>query len=72
MNEEVQFCLDSARESMEKSISHFESELLKIRAGRANPQMLSGVLVDYYGSMTPIAQVANISTPDARTLSVQP
>ena len=72
MNEEVQFCLDGARESMEKSISHYESELLKIRAGRANPQMLSGVLVDYYGSMTPIAQIANISTPDARTLSVQP
>lgn len=72
MNEDVQFCLDSATESMDKSISHYESELLKIRAGRANPQMLSGVMVDYYGSMTALPQVANVGTPDARTLTVQP
>lgn len=72
MNEEVQFCLDSAKESMEKSIAHLESELLKISAGRANPQMLSGVMVDYYGSMTALPQVANVGTPDARTLTVQP
>ena len=72
MNEEVQFCLDSAEENMAKSISHFESELLKISAGRANPHMLSNVKVDYYGTMTPLTQVANIGTPDARTLTVQP
>ena len=72
MNEEVEFCLDSANESMSKAIAHFESELLKIRAGRANPQMLSGVMVDYYGSMTALPQVANVGTPDARTLTVQP
>ena len=72
MNEDVQFCLDSATESMDKSITHYESELLKIRAGRANPQMLSGVMVDYYGSMTALPQVANVGTPDARTLTVQP
>ena len=72
MNEEVQFCIDSASESMDKSIVHFHAELLKIRAGRANPQMLSGVMVDYYGSMTALSQVANVGTPDARTLTVQP
>ena len=72
MNEEVQFCLDSAEENMAKSISHFESELLKISAGRANPHMLSNVKVDYYGTMTPLTQVANVGTPDARTLTVQP
>ena len=72
MNEEVQFCLDSAKENMAKSIGHFESELLKISAGRANPQMLSNVKVDYYGTMTPLTQVANVGTPDARTLTVQP
>ncbi|GIR12917.1 MAG: hypothetical protein CM15mP23_14920 [Cryomorphaceae bacterium] len=57
MNEELQFCLDSAEENMAKSINHFESELLKISAGRANPHMLSNVKVDYYGTMTPLTQV---------------
>lgn len=64
--------LDMAREGMGRSIQHLEKELVKIRAGRANPAMLEGVKVDYYGSLTPLNQVANISTPDARTLSVQP
>lgn len=64
--------LDEARESMERSIKHLEKELVKIRAGRANPTMLDGISVEYYGSVTPINQVANINTPDARTLSVQP
>ena len=72
MNDEVEFCLDSANESMGKAMIHFDAELLKIRAGRANPQMLSGVMVDYYGSMTALPQVANVGTPDARTLTVQP
>ncbi len=61
-----------AREQMDKSISHLEKNLLKIRAGRANPSMLDSVRVDYYGSQTPLNQVANVSTPDARTISVQP
>ena len=57
---------------MDKGISHLEAELLKIRAGKANPQMLDGIMVDYYGSGTPINQVGNISVMDARTLSIQP
>lgn len=57
---------------MKKAISHLETELIKIRAGKANPQMLDGIVVDYYGSPMPINQVANISVMDARTLSIQP
>jgi len=72
MEEEIQFELDSAKESMQKSIDRLENELLKIRAGKANPSMLSSVFVDYYGAKTPLSQVANVSTPDPRTLSVQP
>ena len=72
MNEEISFILDSAKEQMDKALKHLDAELLKIRAGKANPVMLQSVSVDYYGSMTPIAQVANIGTPDARTLTVQP
>ena len=72
MNEEVQFYLDEAKERMEAALSHLESELSKIRAGRANPKILQDVLVDYYGSPTPLSQVANISTPDPRTIAVQP
>jgi len=72
MEEEIQFILDSTKESMEGSIDHLRKELQKIRAGKANPAMLDSVKVDYYGSPTPLAQVANIKTPDARTLFVQP
>jgi ribosome recycling factor len=72
MEEEIQFELDSAKEAMQKSIDRLEVELLKIRAGKANPSMLSQVYVDYYGAKTPLSQVANVSTPDPRTLSVQP
>ncbi|MGX1928708.1 ribosome recycling factor [Flagellimonas sp. 2504JD4-2] len=72
MEEEVIFILDSAKESMEGSISHLEKALVKIRAGKASPVMLSTVMVEYYGSQTPLSQVSNINTPDARTLSVQP
>ncbi|MBL7762131.1 MAG: ribosome recycling factor [Chitinophagaceae bacterium] len=61
-----------AEDSMKKAISHLEAELVKIRAGKANPQMLDGIVVDYYGSPTPISQVGNISVMDARTLSIQP
>ncbi|MEZ4810375.1 MAG: ribosome recycling factor [Allomuricauda sp.] len=72
MDEEVKFVLDSAKESMDASISHLEKSLIKIRAGKANPVMLSTVMVEYYGSLTPLSQVSNINTPDARTISVQP
>lgn len=64
--------MDMAREAMQKSITHLEKELVKIRAGRANPAMLEGVKLEYYGTLTPLSQVANINTPDGRTLSVQP
>lgn len=72
MNEEVQFCLDEAKESMQNAIIHLERELHKIRAGKASPQMLEGVKVDYYGTLTPIDQIANINTPDPRQIIVQP
>lgn len=70
--EEIDLIIDEAADSMTKSLQHLDRELLKIRAGRANPSMLEGVMVEYYGSMTPLSQVSNIGTPDARTLSVQP
>lgn len=72
MSEEVSLTLELAEDSMKKAISHLEAELIKIRAGKANPQMLDGIVVDYYGAPTPIAQVGNISVLDARTLSIQP
>ncbi|MDM8159303.1 ribosome recycling factor [Labilibaculum sp. K2S] len=72
MNEEVQMYLDDTQERMEAAVDHLEKELVKIRAGRANPSMLNGVMVDYYGSMTPLAQVANLSVPDPRTIAIQP
>jgi len=72
MDEDVKFILDSTKESMEGSIAHLQKALTKIRAGKASPMMLSTVMVDYYGSQTPLSQVSNINTPDARTLSVQP
>ena len=63
--------LDMARASMDKAINHMESELTKIRAGKAHPAMLDSVMVEYYGSMTPLSQVSNINSSDARTLTVQ-
>ena len=59
-------------DGMKKAITHLETELVKIRAGKANPNMLDGIMAEYYGSPTPIAQIANISALDARTISVQP
>lgn len=64
--------IEGAEDSMQKAINHLETELIKIRAGKANPQMFDGIVVDYYGSPMPINQVANISVMDARTLSIQP
>lgn len=72
MNEEVDFVIDSAKEDMEKAIAHLEKSLLNIRAGKASPAMLGSVMVDYYGSQTPLSRVANVNTPDARTITVQP
>jgi ribosome recycling factor len=72
MPEELDLILEDAQETMEKAIGHLETELIKIRAGKANPQMLEGIYVEYYGSPTPIGQVSNISVIDARTLGIQP
>ena len=72
MNEDIEFCLDHTKEQMEKAIAHLEAGLIKIRAGKASPTMIEGVLVDYYGTRTPLNQVANINTQDARSLVVQP
>ena len=72
MEEEMQFIVDTAKENMELALKHLDKEMLNIRAGKANPIMLSGVKVDYYGTPTPLSQVANINSPDGRTLTVQP
>ncbi|MDX5319958.1 MAG: ribosome recycling factor [Bacteroidota bacterium] len=72
MTDEIKQILDSTRSGMDKAIGHLNSELAKIRAGKASPAMLEGLSVDYYGAMTPLNQAANVSTPDARTLVIQP
>jgi ribosome recycling factor len=72
MTEEIEFILDSTKESMIGSIAHLEKEFLNIRAGKATPQMLGSVFVDYYGAQTPLSQISNVNVPDARTITVQP
>jgi ribosome recycling factor len=72
MAEEISSIIQEADEHMKKAIGHLETELIKIRAGKANPQIVDGIVVDYYGAAMPISQVANISVMDARTLSIQP
>lgn len=72
MTEDIQFVLDSAKEQMEKALNHLEAELVKVRAGKASPTMLESISVDYYGTRTPLNQVANVNTADARTLVIQP
>jgi len=72
MEEEIDLYLDMAEESMNKAVTHASKQLTKIRAGKAMPSMLDGLMVEYYGSLTPIAQVASINTPDARTLIIKP
>ncbi|PKD20683.1 ribosome-recycling factor [Salegentibacter salinarum] len=72
MEDEIQFIIDSAKEGMDKAIEHLKKQLQNIRAGKANPAMLGSVMVEYYGAQTPLQQVANVNTPDARTISVQP
>jgi ribosome recycling factor len=72
MTEELNMVFDLAKESMQSSLNHLSNELLKIRAGKASPNMLDGIFVDYYGANTPLNQVANVNTPDGRTITVQP
>lgn len=72
MNEEIEFIIDATKESMANSMNHLDSQLQKIRAGKASPMMLSKVQVEYYGALTPIGQVANVNATDGRTLTVQP
>jgi len=72
MNEEVDFVLELTNEKMKAAIAHLDKELLHIRAGKASPAMLDGIMIEYYGSLTPLIQVANVSTPDARTVTIQP
>ena len=72
MSEDLEFILEETRDNMKKALDHLETELIKIRAGKANPQMLEGLTVDYYGSPTVLNQVSNVSVMDARTLTIQP
>ncbi len=72
MNELIKKQLNDAKASMEKAVDFCDAELTKVRAGKAMPSMLDGVMVEYYGNPTPLSQVGNINTPDARTLVVQP
>lgn len=69
---DVQSEIKQAEDLMRKAIEHLEQELTKVRAGRANPNMLEGIRVDYYGSEVPLTQVSNVNTPDARTITIQP
>jgi len=72
MEEEAQLCVELAQEKMEKAIRHLEDELIHVRAGKATPAILDGITVDYYGAITPLSQVSNIGTPDAKTIVIQP
>ncbi|GAB5401133.1 MAG: ribosome recycling factor [Aureisphaera sp.] len=72
MEEEIKFIIDSTKESMGNALLRLEKKLANIRAGKASPAMLNGVMVDYYGSQTPLGQVANVNTPDGMTITIQP
>jgi ribosome recycling factor len=72
MSDELNIITELAQENMDKAINHLETELVKVRAGKANPNLVDGIVVDYYGTPTPINQVGNISVADARTLTIQP
>lgn len=72
MSAELNTIIEQTQDTMEKSISHLETELIKVRAGKATPNLVDGLVVDYYGNPTPISQVGNISVADARTLTIQP
>ena len=70
--EEIEILIETAKEEMENSVAHLKNEFVNIRAGKASPNMLKSVMVDYYGSSTPLSQISNINTPDAQTITVQP
>ena len=72
MNEDITFIIDTAKEAMLNTVTHLEKQLVNIRAGKASPAMLGSIMVDYYGSQSPLSQVANVNTPDGRTIVVQP
>jgi ribosome recycling factor len=72
MNEDVELIIEETRDRMEKALEHLEHELARLRAGRANPALLDGITVDYYGVNSPLAQVSNINTPDPKTILIQP
>ncbi len=72
MSELIKKQLEDAKATMDKAIDHTEAELSKIRAGKAMPSMLDGLMVDYYGTPTPLSQIGTVNTPDARTLVIQP
>tara|TARA_Y100000816_G_scaffold35659_2_gene22647 strand:+ start:2467 stop:3018 length:552 start_codon:yes stop_codon:yes gene_type:complete len=70
--EELDFIIEATKELMDESVKYLEKELLNIRAGKANPNMLSSIKVEYYGVLTPLNQISNINTPDSQTISIQP
>lgn len=72
MNEEIKFIIESTEELMQNAILHLEKQFRNIRAGKASPSMIGSVTVDYYGTQTPLTQVANVGTMDAHTITVQP
>ena len=72
MEEEAQLYLEDARERMKKAVDHLSDELLRVRAGKATPNIMDGIVVDYYGVKSPLNQVSNINTPDAKTIAIQP
>ncbi|PVW14293.1 ribosome recycling factor [Marixanthomonas spongiae] len=72
MEDEIEFLIDGTKEAMDKAVKHLEKQLANIRAGKASPSMVGSVVVDYYGSPTPLNQVANVNTPDGMTISIQP
>ena len=72
MHEAIDMALEEAKDQMEKALERLAGELRKVRAGKAHPSMLEGVKLDYYGTLTPISQVANVNTTDVRTIIVQP
>jgi ribosome recycling factor len=72
MEDEIDFIIDGTKEAMGNALKHLEKELVNIRAGKASPSMVGSVMVNYYGSQTPLSQVANVSTPDGMTITIQP
>ncbi|MBK7709977.1 MAG: ribosome recycling factor [Bacteroidales bacterium] len=72
MNEDIELIIEETRDRMEKALEHLEHELARLRAGRSNPALLDGITVDYYGVISPLTQVSNINTPDAKTILIQP